>query len=116
MKNDRADGPSGLTSDMLKYAGHTGVLELLRVFQKILRNGTVPREWCDSLTIPLYKGRGDALQCGKYRGMRLLEHGMKIWERVLCERLKCVTEVDENQFGFMAGRSTTGAIFVIRQL
>ena len=40
---------------------------------------------------------------------------MKIWERVLCERLKCVTEVDENQFGFMAGRSTTGAIFVIRQ-
>ena len=41
---------------------------------------------------------------------------MKIWERVLCERLKCVTEVDKNQFGFMAGRSTTGAIFVIRQL
>ena len=31
-------------------------------------------------------------------------------------RLKCVTEVDENQFGFMTGRSTTGAIFVIQQL
>ena len=72
MKNDRAAGPSGLTSDMLKYVGRTGVLELLRVFQKILRNGTVPREWCDSLTIPLYKGKGDALQCGKYRGLRLL--------------------------------------------
>ena len=85
MKNDRAAGSSGLTSDMLKFAGRTGVLELLRVFQKILRNGTVPREWCDSLTIPLYEGKGDALQCGKYRGLRLLEHGMKIWERVLCE-------------------------------
>ena len=58
----------------------------------------------------IYKGKEDALQCGKYRGLRLLEHGMKIWERVLCERLKCVTEVDENQLGFMAGRSTTGAI------
>ena len=33
--------------------------------------------------------------------------------RAWYERLKCVTEVDENQFGFMAGRSTTGAIFVI---
>ena len=66
MKNDRAAGPSGLTSDMLKYMGHTGVLELLRVVQKILRNGTVPREWCDSLTIPCYKGKWDALQCGKY--------------------------------------------------
>ena len=41
---------------------------------------------------------------------------IKIWEWVLYERLKCATEVDENQFGFMAGRSTTGAIFVIRQL
>ena len=41
---------------------------------------------------------------------------MKIWERVLCERLNCVTEVDENQYGFMAGRCTTGDIFVIRQL
>ena len=73
MKNDRAAGPSGLTSDMLKYARRTGVLELLRVFQKIRRNGTVPREWCDSLTIPLNKGKGDALQCGKYRGLRVLE-------------------------------------------
>ena len=41
---------------------------------------------------------------------------MKIWERVLYERLKCVTEADENQFSFMALRSTKGAIFVIRQL
>ena len=41
---------------------------------------------------------------------------MKIWERVLYKRLKHVTKVDENQFGFMAGKSTTGAIFIIRQL
>ena len=50
---------------------------------------------------------------GKYRGLRLLEHGIKIWEKVLYERLKHVTKVDENQFGFMAGKSTTGAIFII---
>ena len=41
---------------------------------------------------------------------------MTIWERVLYERLKHVTKVDENQFGFMAGKSTIGAIFIIRQL
>ena len=61
----------------------------------------VPREWSDSLTIPFFKGKGDALQCRKYRRLRLLEHGMTIWERVLHERLKQVMEVDENQFGFM---------------
>ena len=36
MKSYRAAGPSGLTSDLLKCAGHTGVVELMRVFQKIM--------------------------------------------------------------------------------
>ena len=108
--------PSGLMSEMLKYAGCTGVVELLRVFQKIMKSGTMPMEWGYSRTIPLYKGNGDALQCGKYRGLRLLEHGMKIWERVLYKRLNHVTMVDENQFGFMAAKSTSGTIFLIRQM
>ena len=75
-----------------------------------------PDEWGNSLTIPLYKGKRDALQGGKYRGLRLLEHGMKVWERVLNERLKQVTNVGKNQFGFRVGKSTAGAIFIVRQL
>ena len=58
MKSGRGAGPSGLMSDMLKYAGCTGVVELLRVFQKMMRSGTVSREWGHSLIIPLYKGKG----------------------------------------------------------
>ena len=41
MKNSRAAVPSRLTSDMLKYAGWTGMTELLKAFQKIMRSGTV---------------------------------------------------------------------------
>ena len=81
---------------MEKYAGHMGVAELLKFFQKIMRSGTVSMECGHSLTIPLYRGKGNALQCEKYRGLRLLEHGMKIWERVLYERLKHVMKVGEN--------------------
>jgi hypothetical protein len=43
------------------------------------------------------KGKGDALQGlqgGKYQGVRLLEHGMKIFENVLKERLKRLTKTD----------------------
>ena len=43
MKSGRAAGPSVLTSDMLKYTGRSGVAELLRIFEKIMRSGTVPR-------------------------------------------------------------------------
>ena len=38
------------------------------------------------------------------------------WERVIEHRLRRVTSVTQNQFGFMPGRSTMDAIFLIRQL
>ena len=102
-----------MTSDLLKFAGAMGVWEFLRVFQRIMGMEHAPDEWCNSLTIPLYKRKGDALQCGKYRGLWLLEHGMKVWERVLNERLKHVTNAGENQFRFRLGKLTTGAIFIV---
>jgi len=29
----------------------------------------------------IYKGKGDPMECGSYRGIKLLEHAMKIVER-----------------------------------
>jgi hypothetical protein len=45
-----------------------------------------------------------------------MSHTMKLWERIIEHRLRGVTNVTENQFGFMPGRSTMEAIFFIRQL
>ena len=58
----------------------------------------------------------DALTCGSYRGMKLLEHAMMVLERVIEGRLRKIVKIDSMQFGFMAGRSTTDAIFIVRQL
>ncbi|KAD2392888.1 hypothetical protein E3N88_39865 [Mikania micrantha] len=41
---------------------------------------------------------------------------MKLWERVIETRLRRETQVTENQFGFMPGRSTTEAIHILRRL
>jgi hypothetical protein len=45
-----------------------------------------------------------------------MSHTMKLWERIIERRLRGVTNVNENQFEFMPGRSTMEAIFLIRQL
>jgi hypothetical protein len=45
-----------------------------------------------------------------------MSHTMKLLERIIEHRLRGVTNVTENQFGFMPGRSTMEAIFLIRQL
>ena len=76
----------------------------------------MPEEWEDSLTISVYKGKGDAFTCSKHRGVRLLEHGMKLWEKVLEERLRRLVSIDESQFSYQKGKSTTDALFVMRQV
>ncbi len=92
MKSGRAPGPTGVTSDFLKRAGVTG--ELTRVFRSIVCEGEIPEDWKNCITIPIYKGKGDTLECGKYRGVQLLEHGMKLFEKVLEERLRKLIKVD----------------------
>jgi len=62
----------------------------------------------------IYKGKGDAMQCGSYRGIKLLEHVMKILERVVECRARKIVKIDAMQFSFMAGRGTTDAIFMVR--
>ena len=41
---------------------------------------------------------------------------MKLWERIIEQRLRKTVKISENQFGFMPGRSTMEAIHLIRQL
>ena len=49
----------------------------------------------ESWVVPLYKGKGDAQECKNYRGIKLLSHTMKLWERVVEGRLRRQTKVSE---------------------
>ena len=49
------------------------------------------------------------LECGSSRGIKLLEHGMKVAERVLERKLRQAVEIDKMQFGFSSGKGTTHA-------
>ena len=66
--------------------------------------------------IPIYKEKGDIQDCGNYRGIKLMSHTVKIWERIIDRRLREETTIGDEQFGFMPGRETTDAIFAVRQL
>ncbi len=45
-----------------------------------------------------------------------MSHTMKLWERVIEQRLRKEIKVSKNQFGFMPGRSTMEAIYLLRRL
>ena len=60
MRVGKAPGPSGVTSDLIKAAGATGVKGFFR-FESIEQEGEVPEQWAKSYTIPAYNGKGDVL-------------------------------------------------------
>ena len=43
----------------------------------------VPSDWEQSFIVCLYKGKGDALERGNYRGLKLTEQVMKVLERIV---------------------------------
>ena len=72
--------------------------------------------WRDSVIVPKYKEKGDIQDCGNYRGIKVMSHTMKIWEGIIERRVRAETEIGEQQFGFMPGKGTMEAIFLVRQL
>ena len=116
MKMGKATGPSGVVLEMLKAAGGDGVTWMTELFNQIISDGKIPVEWRKSWVVTVYKGKGDALDCGSYRGIKLLEHAMKVFERVIEKRVRAIVKLDEMQFGFSPGKGTIDAIFIVRQL
>ncbi|KAK3527416.1 hypothetical protein QTP86_021873 [Hemibagrus guttatus] len=69
-----------------------------------------------SVLVPIFKNKGDVQSCSNYRGITLMSHTMKLWERVVEASLRKVVEICEQQYGFMPRKSTTDAIFALRIL
>lgn len=116
MKNGKAPGPDDVPAEVWKLLGRRGSEILTTLFNRIIADGAAPHEWSTSVTVPIYKGKGDVAECASYRPIRLLCHAMKIFERVIDTRLRSIVQITPNQCGFMKGRSTTDAIFAARQL
>ena len=116
MKKWKAAGPSKVTVEMLKAAGSEGIKWLTELFNSVITERKIPDDWRRSWMTAVYKGKGDALDCGSYRGIKLLEHAMKVMEHILEVRLRRMVDIDEMQFGFRPGRGTTDAIFILRQV
>jgi len=56
------------------------------------------------------------MERGSYRGIKLLEHVMKVAERIIKHTIQQQVEVDDMQFGFMKGKGTSDAIFTARAM
>ena len=68
--------------------------------------------------MPIWKGKGDIHDPGRYRGITLLSQALKSMERILDARVRHIVEskIGENQLGFRKGRGMDDGLFTITQI
>ena len=117
MKSGKAPGENGISANMLKALGLLAVEPLTKVLQLAYNRNEIPEEWNSAVIIPLFK-KGDRTRCGNYRGISLLDVCLKVYEKVLLNRIGKAIDpyMRENQAGFRPGRGCVDQIFTLRHL
>ena len=115
MSSGKAVGLENIPIEVWKILGNRGIVWLTKVFNEITRTKKMSDEWRRNTLIPIYKNKGDIQNCAK-RGIKIMSHTMLLRERVIERRLRKETRVTDNQFGFMPGRSTMEAVYLLRRV
>lgn len=72
---------------MLKHLGERSLLKLLKVFNKVWKEGKLPVAWKEAVVIPIRKPGKDPSKPASYRPIALTSTLCKIMERLITERL-----------------------------
>ena len=115
LNSNKAAGPDFIPPEALKADLPTTVDILHDLFIKVWNNEEFPADWREGHLVKLPK-KGDLSNCSNYRGITLLSIPGKVFNRVLLERIKEVTDskLRENQAGFRKHRSCTDQIASLR--
>ena len=119
MRNGKAPGSDGITSEIYKHGGDALLHCLHALFKVVWQDEEVPQEFKDAAIVPIYKKKGDRSDCGNYRGISLLSIAGKIITKILFSLLlKTVADdvIPEAQCGFRPNRGANHMIFAARQL
>lgn len=117
LKNGKAPGDDGITTELLKAGGPPLLVELRKLFSHVIHRGRTPKAWNNSIVVLFFK-KGDKTLLKNYRPISLLNHIYKLFSRVITNRL--ARKFDEfqppEQAGFRSGYGTIDHIHTVRQL
>ena len=100
MEKGKDAGCSGLPIDLIKHLGESGLDMMHEILKRVWDEEQMPEEWKKSEIVPIYMQKGDPVECGNYSGITLLEHGMKMFQKIVERSLRKLTTVNNMQFGF----------------
>ena len=108
-------GDDGITPEFLKYAGLD--TEVLGFVNEVFTGGHIPERWKTLIIVTVPKS-GDLSKPDNYRGISLISVVMKLYNRMLLNRLRPVIDplLRINQNGFRQKRTTVGQLLALRRI
>jgi hypothetical protein len=118
MNNNKLPGIDNIPAELYKSGEGLLLNKIHCLIKRIWKEEKMPTDWKTNIIVPMYKNRGEKLQCKNYGGISLLCTGYKILSTVLNSILKKDTEhiIGEYQAGFRTGKSTTNQILSVKNL
>ena len=117
MKKGKAMGDDEIAVEMLVALGEDIIDVLMEIVEGIYERGEPATQMYKSTFITLPKVPG-TLECNKHRTISIMSQITKIILRIVLNRIrnKILPEIGNEQFGFIKGKGTRNAIFILRML
>ena len=109
----KASGPDLISARMLKHTAASISRAITQLFNMSLTSGKLPCEWKTALVVPVPKSQ-ERSDPSNYRPISLLPILSKLLEKYvqtfLLEHLEATSPISIQQWGFLKGKSATGAL------
>ena len=93
-----ADG-EGWRNEMIKNGGKEMEKSIVKMFNKILKEGTTPRQWENMKIKSIYKNKGSRKEVKNRRGIFITNIISKVFEKALINKAGHMVKMDQHQSG-----------------
>ena len=116
LKSGKSPGPCNIPAEVLQALNQSSLQYLTDLFQIIWSKKKVPKDFRDSLIVPIFK-KGSKSDFSNYRGISLLSIAGKVLTSIIRLRLleHYESSIRRQQAGFRRGRGCIDQIFSLRQ-
>jgi ribonuclease HI len=109
-KKNRSPGEDKIPYEMIQNLHRSAQKVLLKIYNSVWNNGSLPRDWKHAIILPILKPSKDPTKPESYRPISLTSCLCKIMERMITNRLQWFVErknlLTKDQAGFRKHRST----------
>ena len=115
LKTKKSPGPDTIPNEIFIKATRNARHIYLRMFNKILKQETIPDQWLSGNITRLYKGKGTKGKCSNERSITLASNVGKLFERMVNNKATPMVNMTGAQAGGIRRRATTDHLLTLKE-